>query len=249
MEKGGTPSPPVAILYRGDLKNIPSTASKLAKLSVGQLRAILHFHGLPIGGIKDELIIRICFLKSNRIAAIFAREERQLKDLINIAYDLIHSQRMLSINNHIYTRRTYLSTENKICVPLPLHIKDVSDLCHLFDPIIQFIDIIHEQRSIAENITPINTDPHCITDKMDLHENDIKDQVCLVGSKITVKWTKEDVKDSGWKPGWYSAFVQEYNEDEDEITITYPSEPGCVYTMAVVPAIAADTIRIIRSAI
>ena len=161
-------------------------------------------------------------------------------------YDLIHSQRLLNITNHIFTKRTFSSTQNKISVPLPHHIHDYSDLCHLFDPLIQFVDIIHEQRSTTEIVTAVKSDLQCSTVKTDF---DIKDQVCIVGSKISIKWSKEDVKDSGWKPGWYTAYVQEYDEDEDEITVNYPCEPGCVYTLSVTPAITADTIRLVRSAI
>ena len=47
-EKSGVPTPPVAILYSGSLTNVLATTSKLAKLSVGQLRSILHFHGFTM---------------------------------------------------------------------------------------------------------------------------------------------------------------------------------------------------------
>lgn len=45
-----------------------------------------------------------------------------------------------------------------------------------------------------------------------------------VGSVVKVKWTTEEVGDSGWKPGWYKATVQEFDEDSDTITLKYLRE-------------------------
>ena len=247
-EKSGSPTPPVAILYSGNLTNVPTTTSKIAKLSVGQLRSILHFHGLPCFGTKDELIIRVCLLKNNQISALFAREEQQLKDLIKIIYDLIHCQRLLDIRSHVVTKRTYPSRENKNCVPLPQHINTAADLCHLFDPLIQFIGIIHDQRSkTVKQSVSIPCDIPSTTDKVD--SKDTKNLVCLVGSKIKVKWSVDEVGDSGWKPGWYIAFVEGYDEGDDEIIVSYPCEPGCVYKLAVTPQLEADKIRLVKSPI
>lgn len=78
------------------------------------------------------------------------------------------------------------------------------------------------------------------TDNVD--SKDSKNQICLVGSKIKVKWSVEKIGDSGWKPGWYTAFVEGY---DDEITVSYPSEPGCVYKLSVTPRVEADEIRLL----
>ena len=42
--------------------------------------------------------------------------------------------------------------------------------------------------------------------KENIHLNE-KEKLCQVGAKVKVQWTKEEIGDSGWKPGWYIAYV------------------------------------------
>ena len=77
-----------------------------------------------------------------------------------------------------------------------------------------------------------------------MDSKDTKNLVCLVGSKIKVKWSVDEVGDSGWKPGWYI-----YDEGDDEIIVSYPCEPGCVYKLAVTPQLQADKILLVKSPI
>ena len=83
-EKMKDPTSKTSILYSGNLAKVPSTTTGLGKLTVGQLRAILHFHGFPFTGIKEELILLVYLLKTKQTSAMFAREARQLKDLIKL---------------------------------------------------------------------------------------------------------------------------------------------------------------------
>lgn len=50
-----------------------------------------------------------------------------------------------------------------------------------------------------------------------------------VGAKVKVKWTVEEIGDSGWRPGWYVASIQLYDDETDRETLMYSSEPGCTY--------------------
>ena len=34
---------------------------------------------------------------------------------------------------------------------------------------------------------------------------DLYDQVTEIGASISIKWTRDEVKGSGWKAGWYGA--------------------------------------------
>ena len=52
-----------------------------------------------------------------------------------------------------------------------------------------------------------------------------------MGAKVKVRWTSEEIGDSGWRPGWYVAYVQAYDEDNDTLTVEYTTEPGCIYTI------------------
>lgn len=59
----------------------------------------------------------------------------------------------------------------------------------------------------------------------------------------------EELGDSGWKPGWYKAVVQAYDTEEDTITVVYPSEPGCMYTMGLSSMITSKKIKSIHTVI
>lgn len=58
-----------------------------------------------------------------------------------------------------------------------------------------------------------------------------KEQMSQVGAVVKIKWTEDEIGDSGWKPGWYNAYVQAYSEEDDIIDVTYPTEPNCTYSI------------------
>ena len=78
-------------------------------------------------------------------------------------------------------------TVNK--VPLPSHVKSVEDLSTLFEPLIEFINIVGDERACKANPSPI--DVECSLDT-------IRNQICKTGTRVRVKWTNEVVGDSGW---------------------------------------------------
>lgn len=41
----------------------------------------------------------------------------------------------------------------------------------------------------------------------------------MIGAKVQIKWDKEEVATTGWRGGWYTATVNGYCEETDEITI------------------------------
>lgn len=67
---------------------------------------------------------------------------------------------------------------------------------------------------------------------------DLYDQVTEIGASISIKWTREEVKGSSWKAGWYGAEVQAFDPERDEITIIYKREPTVVYTECVTQLIS-----------
>ena len=76
---------------------------------------------------------------------------------------------------------------------------------------------------------------------------DCHDQICQIGSKVKVKWTIEEIGDSGWRAGWYTAYVQAYEEETDTVTLQYPIEPGCTYTMEVTPTFQQGRIQLVKA--
>jgi len=67
-----------------------------------------------------------------------------------------------------------------------------------------------------------------------------------VGAKIQIKWDKEEVVGTGWRGGWYTAVVNSYCEETDELTVTYSSERTTPYTELSDP-VSSHKIRIVWS--
>lgn len=60
----------------------------------------------------------------------------------------------------------------------------------------------------------------------------------VVGKKVKIKWSKDEIGDSDWKCGWYNAMVQSFSEENDTIDVMYFIEEDCVYTICVSDFIA-----------
>ena len=65
-----------------------------------------------------------------------------------------------------------------------------------------------------------------------------------IGKKLTVKWNKDELGDSGWTQGWYSAQVQEGHIEDDIVKLVYFSEPKCVYTLCVTDYLALEKLKL-----
>ena len=59
------------------------------------------------------------------------------------------------------------------------------------------------------------------------------DNIFCIGARVRVNWSKDEIGDSGWRPGWYVATVEAADMDNDWIKVTYLSEPGCIYKIDV----------------
>ncbi len=226
--KNETPLQPKPI-YSGKLTTVPTGLSQLKKLTVGKLRAIIHCHGFPTMGTKDQLVIRVAFLRQGKTSEMFKVELKQLMDLVKICYQLILAERKkcyLRKVHHTYQRRTYAySSVRHTSVSLPQHVCRMNDLQNLFEPLLDFLNIIHTSYKEKDQQSTIGLMPN----KSAMDPEDIRSCICEVGACIKVKWTAEEVGDSGWRPGWYRVVVQSYDSESDTLTVTYPTEEGCVY--------------------
>ena len=141
-EKNGKSLPPQFSqpLYHGLLSAVPSTTSVISKLTVQELRSILKHHGYSRVGTKDQLVLRVFLLRNGKKAAVTAREEEQLKDLVNITVSVIFEQWTLSLTSHVYRKRSY-TTGQQIphFVAMPSHINSENDLQHLFNPLLEHL--------------------------------------------------------------------------------------------------------------
>ena len=72
--------------------------------------------------------MRVFLLRQNKTVAITSREEKQIKDLINLAYKVILEQRKVHVTTHVYRKRTYTLQSNSKFVAIPSHIVVEDDL-------------------------------------------------------------------------------------------------------------------------
>lgn len=80
-----------------------------------------------------------------------------------------------------------------------------------------------------------------------LHSKESLSDLPEVGAKVKVQWNVDEVKESGWRSGWYSATVQQYNTESDTILIVYSSEPDNVYKEELTRLISAKKIKLVSS--
>ena len=242
-KKKGEPLPPqyTQPLYHGKLSVVPNTTSAINKLTIHELKAILKHHGYSPIGNKDQLVLRVFMLRHNKRAAITAREEEQLKDLIQLTYKLIFEQRALSLSSHVYRRRAYaLQTIKPHFVSMPSHIHSEQDLKHLFQPL---LDHIEQERLKRDSEDKVGLRV--------LHQSSgtvsQEEQFKQVGTKVKIQWSDTEVAGTGWKPGWFTATVQQYCESTDMLVITYSAEPGQIYEEELTPLISSNKIRLVSS--
>lgn len=65
-------------------------------------------------------------------------------------------------------------------------------------------------------------------------DGDQMEQFYEVGAKVSVKWTREGIRDTNWRAGWYVGEVQEADPECDEI-VQFRMEPESLYTYEVTP--------------
>ncbi len=246
-DKNEEPSPLPEVLYSGKLVTVPSTTKALSRVPVSKLRAVLSSHAFPTMGNKEELVIRVFLLKENRVSAMFAREQGQFKELISIIEDLILAEReassLQSACTHTYRRRAFTQTTCSSKVQVPADGK----LDGIFEPLLAHLAIVQETR---EEI--FTKSVHCgvghVSSKDTMMNTDVelKEMMSQPGARIKVKWTKEQIGSSGWKPGWFTAVVQAYDYDDDTLTVTYPSEPGSVYTLELSTSLALKEVKLVK---
>lgn len=227
------PSRPMG--YTGRLVGVPMTSSGIGNLSVGSLRRILHFHRLPVLGSKEELVLRVFLLRQGKTAAVTAREEEKLKDLIGIIKLLIWAQRKIEITTHTYQRRTHSTKTYHHFIPPPAN-TIISNLHNLFDPLDDYLQHERLQRDEADRTSVVSKgiENGSITSKEHIKE---------IGSKVKVKWSMDEIGDSGW----YVARVQSYDEVSDILTVAYTSEPGCTYDLNLTSFVETNKIKLIQA--
>ena len=112
---------------------------------------------------------------------------------------------------------------SKMQVPKGLSKQDIWDM---LKPLKQ--DLLIKSR--ADNVQSLFNQRHLKTREF---TDETYQEFFEVGTGIKVKWTKEEIGDSWWRPGWYTTQFQMADIDNDIIKVEYQSEPGCNYMVDV----------------
>lgn len=126
-------------------------------------------------------------------------------------------------------------------MPTPENI-DLANIQELFDPFIDYIDSLRSTRQESDSrIRMIASGNPPTTQSM------VKENLKEVGAKVKVKWTEEEIGDSGWRVGWYVAQVQGYCEETDILTVTYPIEPNCTYNLDLTSYVESGKLQLVKA--
>ena len=229
-------------LYCGKLSVVPNTAASLSKLTMAKLRAILTYHKCPNVGSKDQLVLRVLLLRQGHTAKMLLKEEQDLKALIKIVKELIFAQRNQNLSTHIYRRRTYNTTSTGSFLPVPVSVHFEADLTEIFAPLVGYVMLRQDERATKDERNTASLIRRALVPD---EGESLQQQLMEVGAKVKIKWTSDEIGDSGW----YIAYVQGYDSDADIITLQYQSEPDCTYTVELTPLITAGTIQLVQAVI
>lgn len=73
---------------------------------------------------------------------------------------------------------------------------------------------------------------------------ELYDTFTEIGANVLIKWDKNEVAASGWKPAWYAAKIQAFYPEEDKIDVIYRTTPKTVYSEDVTELIISGKIKL-----
>lgn len=235
--------------YDGNTQSIPSSLKEIKQLSTAYLKEILNYHGLSINGNRDELTLRITLMKDGHYNLAFYKEEEEILKTIDDAEKLILEERQDYLTNpkSVFRTRTH-GGANKYVKDTPIsHIQfDLKNLHKMLEKQREYITI-QRQQNREKGKTFIKSDNRQDMDSMQIHTTATAaadEAIFSIGAKVKVKWSRDDVQGTDWKPGWYTAYVQSADPLQDQITVEHCAEPGCLYVLDVTPMLADGSLKL-----
>ena len=228
--------------YDGDLSKVANTVTELRKYPVARLRYILNYHGIQTCGTKDEMILRLLLVSQNRYYLCFKGEEGELIRTISLAERIILQQkRQIILHPQYMTRkRTYTKKKCNNYLNVPQNIT-FQTLENAFKELKDYIKTLKSLR--LKKGEELNLKNKSVNHKCSNRNSDDYEEYFCIGKKLKIKWSKEELGNSGWTQGWYSAQVQEGHVEDDTVTVVYFSEPKCVYTLCVSEYLALGKLK------
>jgi hypothetical protein len=229
--------------YNGNVENLPASLKGLRNLSTAQIKYVLRYHGVPIYGNREELILRLTLLINGQYHCAFYQEQNEILETIKDAEELAFAERLdyLKKIDDTYRKRTYScndlakSTDSS---SLP-QADALKNLHQVFNKLRNYISILRE----------LNNEKSKILKAVNINgaqepRKEEKDSIFDVGSKVKVKWCGDELKGTGWKAGWYTAYVKSSDPLQDQIVVEHVSEPEHLYTLDVSPMLGEGSLRL-----
>lgn len=195
-------------------------------------------HNQPITGNKDNLVLRLFLLRNGRGHLVSYWEVREITKIIGMTKKAILHQIQEEVLNlsEVRRKRKYSTTTAKKSVILPTEDSCTTEtLPNLLDPLLRHLQAVASvNKETTEGVQSIK---RYLIQEGSPEQGDYE-SLFEIGKKVKIKWTADEIGDSGWRPGWYVAEVQSASMDTDEISIVYLSEPDVVYTIEVTPLLA-----------
>ena len=220
--------------YTGNFQSIPLSISNLRKLSTAKLRLILNYHGLPTQGTKEELCLRLFLLRQNRYNLAFKDQEDEIKRMLRVVSNIVLEQRRSALLNpaDVYRKRKYNTfTGEKSFLVVPNHLTLENIHNQMLKPIEEYLNILYNLRT-ERNRELIRSGKNSIVSLLSSNGHQSEDFM-VVGKRVKIKWSKDEIGDSGWKCGWYTAMVQGFCVEHDSVDVVYFTEKDCIYTVCV----------------
>lgn len=238
-DSGVESTPPTE--YQSELECVPKSVKEIQDLATAQIKRLLRKHGFVIAGNRDELVLRLYLVGQGYHHLVFYHEQKEILSTINDAEQVILEERQDYILHpeDIYRKRTY-STQQVKPTETDSDQVDVSNLHRIFEKLKRYLTIqkeINKNKAMQfrkENKTGRSNDM-AVTNLEAFFE---------IGTKVKVKWSADEIKGTGWKPGWYVAYVHSSDSFEDQIVVEHPTEPDQLYTLDVSPMVAEGSLKL-----
>ena len=79
---------------------------------------------------------------------------------------------------------------------MPLNIRNEPNLTDMFKPLLEHLALLNDQRTAKGKSSTINL----VKAPQLPEDNDpLKEQITQIGARVKVKWSAEEIGDSGWK--------------------------------------------------
>ena len=186
---------PVLDQYTGDLSSLPTTASKLMKLSVSKLKEILHFHGYNTLESKETLALRVLALRSAEAHLIGKREVEALLQQIEIMRSLARAEQSLYLSTAEFVRRqrAYVTAvQNGRPREHPGNVSTQKSIIEVPDDL--------SFSNMEETLNPFKMNLGELTKSKGRSSSCNYVLFMNIGLHVLVKWTEDDNLQE-WKPG------------------------------------------------